>query len=320
MARLAVLTDRLPSDTDWKGAHIWRLILALAESHHEVTVFTPLDPALIDCEHPRLNIARPADSWRLDRLLPWLQALMSFKPEVIHTFAPRPNSTWPTLTIWPYLNSAFQMLPDVQRVCTLFEAADLTEARAAGPWLKGAHRWTLFSQSHRAALGTTFRGDIEIAPIENHWPALSSIDDAKNLNQTGEGERHILIPAPVSTWRQPAVDLCLLADFLQHNKEVNVEILGGWGAMTSAQKREGWEILSSVTHQIRLSPLTDFTGLQKKIAEADAIWLRTLAPETWVCFVSQQLAEQYQKPVYGVKMQLTGGSTANFMSRLYTNS
>ena len=105
MSRVLVFSDRLPTDPSWKGACTWEIIRALAEAHHEVTVFTTQSPELIPITHPRLTVARPASSFGVDKMGRWAQALLALRPEVIHTFALQKSNTWPSLSVWPYLDA-----------------------------------------------------------------------------------------------------------------------------------------------------------------------------------------------------------------------
>jgi hypothetical protein len=86
LARLAVFTDRLPNDPSWKGAYTWEIIRGLAESQHEVLVFTTHDPEQIPLTHPRLTVARPAPAFTVDSLPRWSQRVITLPPEFIQKF------------------------------------------------------------------------------------------------------------------------------------------------------------------------------------------------------------------------------------------
>jgi hypothetical protein len=309
MAKLAVLTDRGPSDLDWKGAYIWKVILSLAESQHEVLVLTPLDPELIPLTHPRLTVIRPAVSWRLDHLTKWLMALLQFRPEVIHTFAPLNSSQWSFASIWPYLNSALSLLPDVKRVCTLFEISDFDSKQPFWAWLKGAEQWTVFTPEQADLSRALFKGKVTLAPLEGETPPAKADDGA---------ERFLIVPAPVDQWRHPTVDLFTLADHLQIHPDTHVEIVGGWGRMSARHRREGWEILQSVSARIKMRDHLTLDAFKNRVAASSGLWLRALNPDNWTYYQSVQIAAGLGKPIFGVKPQLNVGSTANFLSRLYS--
>lgn len=307
MAKLAVLTDRSPADLDWKGAYIWKAILSLAESQHEVLVLTPLDPGEIPFTHSRLTVIQPATNWRLNHLAKWLMALLQFRPEVIHTFAPDKNAQWSLLSIWPYLNSAVSLLPDVKRVCTLFETSDFDSKPPFGTWIRGAQSWTVFTQAQADLARQIFKGEVTLAPLDSE-PASTEPDP----------ERFLIVPAPVDQWRSPVVDLFMLADYLQIHPDTRVEIVGGWGRMSSRHRREGWEILQSVSTRIKMRDPLTLESFRERAAASSGMWLRALNPDDWTYYQSVQIAVSFGKPIFGVKPQLNVGSTANFLSRLYS--
>lgn len=309
MAKLAVLTDRQPDDTDWKGAFIWRLILSLAESQHEVLVLTTQDPMEIPITHPLLTIAQPAESWRLDKLPKWAQALIQFRPEIIHTFALQPQRTWSQLTIWPYLHSALTAFPQVRRFSTLFDLEDMDSRDSSWIWHQGSQSLSVFSTEHKKEARSVFASSIEVAPLELEIPDHFFVKEDQN---------YLLIPAPVSEWVAPNEDLTLLARELEREPELRAKIVGGWGDCLASERRRGWEILSAVAGQVQMLDPVPFPGLVQLTAQATALWLRTLAPHSWRANLTRQVAESLGKKVYGPQQERLMGSTANFISRLYT--
>lgn len=309
MAKLAVLTDRRHDDTDWKGAFTWRLILSLAESQHEVLVLTTQDPIEIPVTHPLLTVAQPADSWRLDKLPKWAQALLQFKPEIIHTFAFHPQHNWSQLTIWPYLNSALAAFPQVRRFSTLFDAVDANTRDSSWSWHEGSQSITVFDKEHKKTVQLVFSGSIEVAPAELEIP---------NQFMLGEDQGYLLIPAPVSEWNNPTSDLTALARELERDPELRVKIIGGWGECLASERRRGWEILSAVAGQVQMLDPVHLPGLIQLSAMAKAIWLKPIPSHSWRSIVSRQVADALSKTVYGPQKERMTGSTANFISRLYT--
>src|SRR4051812_19155891 len=127
-----VLTDRAPDDPDWKGALAWRIILSLAESHHEVLTVVPMDLERVTYTHPRLEVIRPVTSWSARHLPNLMRTLLLFKPQVIHTFALQPSRRWGPATVWPYFHAACSLIPEIKRVSTFFEESEMArDARHA---------------------------------------------------------------------------------------------------------------------------------------------------------------------------------------------
>lgn len=310
MARVAVLTDRTAQDPSWKGAYIWQTIGHLAESQHEVIVFTTGDLDQIPITHPRLSVARPAPNFHVDRLKPWSQALIQFRPEVIHTFALNESAVWPSLTVWPYLDALCRVLPGVKRFSTLFEIEDFSTASS---WHLGSQAWTVFSVLHAASAKALYSGRVELAPIDELKPLSSFADDA-------EMDRvDLLIPAPVSQWQSPLRDLQKLANKLAQNPALTVCILGGWGELPLRERRQGWGELASVAARVRMTDGASLLHFLKHAKSASQLMLETLDPESWRTLLSRQMAVQIGLEYVGDRMGPVApmGSTANFLSRIY---
>lgn len=310
MARVLVLTDRPVHDSEWKGFYIWNVILSLAESQHEVLVLTTLDPSEINVSHPRLQIAQPASHWRVDQLTKWTQAIMQFRPEIVHTFALNPQNLWSGLTVWPYLYGVLQAFPRVRRISTFFDEDDISLS-STGFWHTGADQWTLFMPSSEDLAKSCYKGPIDLAPLELNTPE-------ENLPAPSESRRVVVIPAPVSEWVHPQLDLFLLNDFLERSPQTEVHIVGGWGTTSLLDRKTGWQSLSPHVHRVQM--LGEHTPAQfmKTLSRSHGIWLGALSPKKWKHFLSAQLAHQMRLPVFGGVVPLVSGSTANFLSRLYS--
>ena len=318
MARLAVLTDRLPDDPSWKGAYTWEIIRALSESQHEVVVFTPEDPERIAFTHPRLTVARPAPNWNAERLPRWAQALIQLRPEVIHTFALKPSTLWPALSVWPYLEALCKVLPGVVRVSTMFEPEDFKSAAA---WHAGAQRWTVFSQAHAAAARRVYAGPVEVAPFESLNLSRVSDPDPADLGAEIAPPEHgsVLVPAPISEWRDPRLGLYRLADHLQARPGLNAWINGGWGELSLNERRAGWQSLQPVAARVRLLEAQTLAGFVTRAATAGSLWLESLPLDSWRFLMSAQIGQQLGKERIGESRLPLGpaSSTANFLSRIY---
>jgi hypothetical protein len=309
MARLAVLTDRLPDDPSWKGAYAWEIIRGLAESQHEVVVFTTEDPERVPVTHPRLTVARPAPSWSVDRMPRWAQALLNYRPEVIHTFALKESSLWPRLTVWPYLDALCKVLPGVKRVSTMFEPEDFA---FGAPWHAGASSWTVFSSEHAASAKLLYPGRVEVAPLDDlDWP--TSEDD--EFEERG----YTFVPAPVSEWSHRQHGLTALVTHLHENPAATVWINGGWGEMSLSERRQGWQSLGDVSSRVRLIEAQPLQGFVTRARLAGKIWLAGLPEDSWRYLMSAQIGRQFGKELLGSRPGaiLPAGSTANFLSRIY---
>jgi hypothetical protein len=269
-------------------------------------VFTTEDPEKISVVHPRLTVARPAPSWGVERLPRFAQALIQFRPEVIHTFALKPTRLWPKLTLWPYLEALCQVLPGVRRVSTFFDAEDFT----ALDWHRAADRWTVFSTAASEIARAHFAGPIEHVPVDEVLATESSAH---------EGERGFLfVPAPVSEWPEPEVQLLRLAETLHRNPEMKAWINGGWGDWGTSQRRQGWQRLSSVRERVRLIEAQSLSGLVERTRACSALWMESMRPESWRALLTSRLAQQFGRELIGGEAPvLRAGSTANSLSRLY---
>lgn len=311
MARIAALTDRLPDDTDWKGAFIWRLILALAESQHEVLVLTTEDPAKIPIIHPCLTIARPLEQWRADQLPKLAQVLFQFRPEILHTFALRPQRLWSPFTVWPYLHATVSAFPFVRRYSTLLDADDFDPQDSARSWHQGAHALTVFTAEHAAMAKTLFpKVTVERAPLDFELP-----DAIPALNHDSD---YMLIPSPISDWATPETGLAELARELARNPDLQARIVGGWGDSLASERRRGWETLAAVSGQVQMLESLHLPEFLRLAAGAQSLWLKALKDGSWRNLLARQIAQTLGKEVRGPGLENLPGSTANFISRLYT--
>lgn len=307
-ARVLVFTDRAPDDSDWKGAFTWRTILSLAECQHEVLVATPLDFDQVHISHPRLNVIRPIHSWRADQLPKVAKTLLSFRPDVVHTFALRFSRLWPSLSLWRYL-AAF---PSLRKITTLFDAEDCLRAPAACEWYKSASRLTVFSEIHRHEISKILARTPEILPLE--------LELGPDLARESVDEEH-LIPAPVSEWRDPESAFRHLADFLRHNPHSRMSLIGGWGEVPQVARKNVWRELGDLATRLTLTEPLNFPEYLARLHGASGVWLEPLKPDSWRFLLSSQLARQLGKRLIvssPLTFALNSGSTANSLSRLYT--
>lgn len=318
MARLLVFADRAPGDVEWKGDLVWSTILSLAEAHHEVLAVTPIDLNLLEgISHPRLNLARPAPSFAARFLGRWLRAVLQFQPEIVHSFSLRSDSAVQPgsglmaglidrISAWPALVQALNAFPRVQRWSTVFDERDF----APFPTVRAPLELEGVLKGRRTdslKLAPQSDGSLE-EPTQTRCPDLPFPD-------------FIVVPAPVSEWARPQVDLLMLADFLENNSEVGACIVGGWGDFGLRERRDGWESLGSLSARVHLLPELDLLGLSSVARQSRGIWLRALAPSAWRTLVSFQLAELLALPIHGSPSRpLPSGSSANFLSRLYSNN
>ncbi len=279
MARLIAMVDRPPADKEWKGAFAWKMILALAESQHEVLALTTLDPAEIEIAHPRLTVANPAPTWRLNHSAAWLKAILQFQPEVLHSFGISRMTGPSALTIWPYLGRARDLFPRLRAYSTVFDEDDF-------------------------------------APFE---PIKTPLDFFFEGEQDEAKSTHWIIPMPVSRWIKPKLELLMLADHLEQNPDREVMIIGGWGNYPVRERRAGWAYLKQVRSRIHMCPEMDFQGFLRLARNSAGFWLRSMPPTSWTARVSALVAENFHLPVIGSVAQLQAGSSANFLSRLYSH-
>jgi hypothetical protein len=313
MARIMTLTDCAPDDTGWKGAISWRIIQALAESHHEVLVLTTLDLERIQLTHPRLTVTRPIQTWRVDQLPKLTKILLTYKPQIIHTFALTPSRLWPALTIWPYFNSICALIPGLKRVATLFDAQDASASDPAYKWLEGSKPITVFSEEHRAALSRQLDRSIEVVPLDLE----SDTGDTKSVVNA-----RILIPAAVSEWQDPHQGLRHLVEYLLRRPETSAQIVGGWGDLPHSERKVGWQILEGVAARVMMLEHLSLKRFLPELEASDELWLEPLRRDSWKFLLCMRLAQQMHKRLFvssPITLALPSGSTANSLSRLYRN-
>lgn len=311
MARVLVLTDRLPSDHDWKGAFTWKLILSLAESQHQVLVLTTAETEAIGITHPRLSIGRPAPSWAAQHLPKFLQGILMFRPEVVQTFAMRPSKLWPALTIWPYLNSALRVLPGVKRFSGYFEETDISEKDPALTWHRGSHAGATFTPSLQRTLSERFQLRSDVLPLDLELPREREVAGTSGA---------LLVPAPVGEWSDPDHGLDELARFLRENSELKARIVGGWGELPLLSRREGWGHLLDVADRVKLLEPMALPEFIKEVQSAAQIWMKPLTAHSWRHIVASLAAEGLGRQVAGPRIILNQGSTANSLSRLFSQT
>jgi|GEM_PF-5031255 len=311
MARVLVLTDRHPLDPDWKGAVAWNLILSLSESQHQVLVLTTQDPETIPISHPRLTIARPAKSWDARQLPKFLQGILLFRPEVIHTFAVKPSRLWKGLSIWPYLHTACRLIPGLQRFSTVFESSDLPENDPSWAWHMGSRRTVVFSGEQKLAMENRNRS-AEVSPLEIEAP--TEFDDEE------PGVPYILVPAPVSEWNNPQRDLLMLARHLEQNPDLHAHVSGGWGDWPTSSRRIAWSKMMPVADRLHMLEPLSLPQVVREARRARSLWCEPLVQDSWRSLLAAQLARALNVPAQGGRPALDQGSTANFLSRLFAGS
>jgi hypothetical protein len=306
--RVLVLTDRTPADDDWKGAFAWKLILSLAESQHQVLVFTTADPDSIGITHPRLSIGRPAPGWGAQHLPKFIQGIIMFRPEVIQTFAMKPSKLWPSLTVWPYLNSALRVLPGVKRFSSYFDESDLLEADPSLVWHKGSLSGSAFTPALQRSLERRFQLHADVLPVE--------LELRRDSNAAGGDV--VLVPAPVGEWNDPDRDLSELAAYLKAHPQARARINGGWGDLPLSARREGWGHLLEVADRVALLEKMSLPEFFKEVQAAGLIWIKPLVAHSWRHVVASLAAEGLGREVFGPRLILNQGSTANSLSRLFS--
>lgn len=304
-----MFTDRSPHDPEWKGAFIWRTILSLAETQHEVLVATPLALVDIPFSHPRLNIIRPINSWRLDQLPKLIKVIFGHRPDVLHTFALQQSRLWPSLSVWPFLT----MIPAKKRVATLFEEQDCHEDFAAFEWYKNSGRLTVFGNSHRHTLGKVFARSLDSLPLDLEIPPMDEGPIASHA-------QFLLVPAAVDQWLEVRQGFVQLAEWLRQNPEREVRIVGGWGTYPASARKEIWRSLGKLGSQIHMCEDMSLFKFLDVLREAHTLGLTAVNPSSWKFLLSYQLGRQLGKPVLTrdeSSPELAVGSTANSLSRLY---
>ena len=285
MAKIAVFIDRPPHDIEWKGAVAWDVVRTLAEAQHEVLALTTVPVADIALSHGRLTIVQPAPSFALQHAPRWLTALLSFRPDVVHSFALQPTSSW---SVWPALKALAQGWTAARWFSTVFSPDDFA------PFLKFN---TPLDVSELVKPTSSPRA--RAAPHDVRPPSL-------------------LIPAPVGEWHRPQVNLLLLVDFLENHRDSEAHILGGWGEAPLRLRREGWRWLANVSERVHMHgpvALPEFVTMTQKHT---SLWLHPLGPDHWRALVATHVAESLGLPTLGPRPVLAQGSTANFLSRVYS--
>ena len=296
MARVAVLIDRAPEDPDWKGGAAWALINAMAESQHDVQVFTPLDLEKLTPPHPRVALARPAGTFHVKTLLSWARALAQYQPNVLHTFAPAEQTAWARLSAWPYLDSLAPALSRTARVATVFEPADLSPARPAAGWLRGHARLTAFGPGFE----THYAGAVDVLAPGDVMPLPSGAD------ATGD---EILIPAPVTEWADVPRALSALAHHLAQDPARRARVVGGWGeGVPLAERRRAWTFLSDFGARVRLGPALSLAEYAREQRAAPGVWTDALTAGSWRRIVTEHLDPDRPR----------SGEAINALSRIYS--
>ncbi len=312
MARVLVLTDRQPADFEWKGAFAWDLIRSLAESQHQVLVLTTEDPGQIEVSHPRLTIARPAKSWGVQNLPKFLQAILMFRPEVICTITPQASSLPKGLSIWPYLHSACNVMPKIQRFSTFFESADVEKNPAVLSWHQGSKSCIVFTGNQRQQLRRLHPGNIDVSPFE------MQLHHDEDLQPSAEP--YVFIPAPVSEWASPAKNLDTLRDHLLKNPGLHARINGGWGEWPASERRSAWQLLMPVADRLQLLEPLALLPMIEQVRGSQSLWMDGLVHDSWRDIVSRFVAQQFNKALPDSRPALPTGSTANFLSRLFAGT
>ncbi len=312
MARVLVLTDRHPLDPDCKGAVAWNLILSLSESQHQVLVLTTQDPETIPITHPRLTIARPANSWHARHLPKFLQGILFFQPEVIHTFSLKPSRLWQGLTLWPYLHAACRILPGVRRFSTIFESTDLPAGEPSWSWHLGSARTVVFSPEHKRALEGQLKNGAEVSPLE--------IEASTEYEDEERPARYVLVPAPVSEWQNPQRDLLLLARHLTENPGLHAHVAGGWGDWPASSRRIAWSKMMPIADRLHMLDPLNLTQLMREARRSEGLWCNPLVKDSWADLLAAQIAVGLNLNVHGGRPALAHGSTANFLSRLFAGN
>ncbi len=312
MARVLVLTDRHPLDPDWKGAIAWKLILSLSESQHQVLVLTTQDPESIMITHPRLTIASPAKTWDARQFPKFLQGILLFRPEIIHTFAVRPSRLWKGLSIWPYLNGGLKVLPGHQRFSTVFEAKDLPERDPSWSWHLGSKRTLVFSEDHKKTF-EAYNRVTEVSPLEIEIPTTGAFKEEAT-------EPFVLIPAPVGEWSHPQRDLLMLSRFLEDHPSLHARINGGWGDFPASSRRIAWAKLMGVADRLHMLEPLSLPEFIRMARASDTLWCEPIEKESWRGLLVAQLSAVLNVPTRGSRPALPTGSTANFLSRLFAGN
>jgi len=309
MARLLILTDRTPLDSDWKGALVWKIILSLSESQHEVLVATTCDLESIEVQHPRLTVVKPVTSWRVDQLPKLVKLLLTYQPQIVHAFGLQTENLWPPLSLWPMFAGMCAVMPGVKRFSTLFDARDCGTASMA--WHKQATRLTVFNDAASKSLSHLVERPLESVPLDLEVSVSPEQSDEAPL---------VLVPANVSEWEHPIHGLVHIRDHLNRHPATNFKIVGGWGDWPPSKRKEGWQILEAVASRVHMCEPVSYATFVDMLASADSLWLEPLHRESWKFYLSSGLAEHLKKRVYvssPARVSAAVGSTANSLSRLY---
>ncbi len=349
MARLLVFADREPGDAEWKGSVVWDTIQSLAEAHHEVLALTPLDLSLLESvSHPRLTLAQPAPSFGLRYMGRWLRAILQFQPQIVHTFAlrgDRPPDTggsmrksdmngrrefsgvWASalrladqVSAWPAMVQSLNAFPGVQRWSTVLDERDFAPFRVVRSPLELRVLGARSGSDEERAAGDESHEWLDSLPqdLSDSTSGLVSPSDHSPLFPFAN---YLVIPAPVSEWSRPQVDLLMLVDFLENNADIGACVVGGWGDWDLRQRRDGWNLLGALSARVHLTAPMNLDGLASLAQMSRGLWLRPLAPSSWRAIVAHRLADTFSLPTHGTPARsLPSGSTANFLSRLYSNN
>lgn len=282
MARILALTDRAPDDPEWKGAFAWKTIHSLAESQHEVRVVTPLSLESIAWAHPRLTVTQPVTSWMAIEIANLTRAVMTFQPEIIHTFVLKPNTLWPVLTVWPWLSGIGRVLPRAQRWSLFLDDDDERSKDAAMIWHRESRR-------------------VDNLPVDLEFPR-----EPRTVLPYGE---FTLVPAPVDEWESPREGLRRLAADLSRSPGMKAVIVGGWGKLPVSERRVGWGLLSRQLNQVHMTEPLSLDEFLNHAEQARTLWTEPLKRGSWRLKVSEAFTGH-----------TTGTSAANFLSRLYMQS
>jgi hypothetical protein len=218
---------------------------------------------------------------------------------------PAPSFSLRHLPKW--LRAIFQFQPEVIHTFAL----KLQGPRALTVWPLLESGLSVMPRVRRFS---TALSDSDLLP----FPAVSAPFELPSGTATGEKSSTVLIPAAVSEWPRWQESLLLLNEFLMSNRELHVEILGGWGDLPLSDRRNGWQMLENVVQQVHMRDALSFTEFIEAARVSGGIWLRSLPSNSWRALVATYTAKELGLPTWGDLPELKTGSTANFLSRLYS--